>query len=165
MAGLIRQAVRADAAAICAFWNPLIKGSSVTFNSLEKSQADVAAMIEDRQGAGHGFVVAEVDGAVRGFATYSQFRGGPGYATCMEHTIVLAPDAQGHGIGRSLMTVTEDHARTRGAHQMIAGVSGENIAGQRFHAACGYVEIGRVSEAGFKFGRFMDLVLMRKFLT
>lgn len=165
MAGLIRDAQPADAAAICAFWNSMIKGTSVTFNPLEKSEAEVAAMIRDRQEAGHGFVVAEVGVRVLGFATYSQFRGGPGYATCMEHTIILAPAAQGSGLGRSLMTAIEGLARAGGAHQMIAGVSGENTAGQRFHAACGYVEIGRVTEAGFKFGRFMDLVLMRKFLT
>lgn len=165
MAGLIRDAVPADADAICAFWNPQIRETAVTFNPVEKTTADLAAMIRDRQTGGFGFVVAEVGGQVAGFATYSQFRGGQGYATCMEHTIILAPAAIGRGIGRALMAAIEARAQARGAHQMIAGVSGENVAGQRFHAACGYAEIARVTEAGFKFGRFMDLILMRKFLA
>ena len=63
------------------------------------------------------------------------------------------------------MVAVEDHARAAGAHQMIAGVSGENPEGQRFHAALGYHEIAIIRDAGFKFGRFIDLVLMQKFLS
>ena len=51
------------------------------------------------------------------------------------------------------------------AHQMIAGVSGENPEGRSFHARIGYAEIAIIPQAGYKFGRFMDLVLMQKFLT
>lgn len=165
MAALIRDAVPQDAGPIAAFWNPMIRHTAVTFNSAEKTEDEIAQMILARQGAGHGFLVAEAQSAILGFATYSQFRGGVGYATCMEHTIILAPAAQGQGIGRRLMLAIEEHARTRGAHQMIAGVSGENPDGQAFHAACSYDQIARISQAGFKFGRFMDLILMRKFLT
>ena len=56
-------------------------------------------------------------------------------------------------------------ASRSGAHQMIAGVSGENAQGRAFHERLGYRVIAIVPEAGFKFGRFMDLVLMQKFLT
>jgi phosphinothricin acetyltransferase len=48
---------------------------------------------------------------------------------------------------------------------MIAGISGENAAGRAFHAALGYAHIATVTEAGRKFDRWHDLVLMRKFLT
>lgn len=165
MAVVIRPAVAMDATAIVGFWNPMIRDTAVTFNPVEKDPAEVAAMITARQADGHGFVVAEDAGTLLGFATYSQFRGGAGYATCMEHTVILAPAAQGRGIGRALMTAIEGHARLRGAHQIIAGVSGENPEGLAFHTACGYVQIARIPEAGFKFGRFMDLILLRKLLT
>jgi L-amino acid N-acyltransferase YncA len=72
--------------------------------------------------------------------------------------------ARGRGTGRALLQAVEDHARQGGAHQMIAGVSGENPEGRAFHDRMGYREIATVPEAGFKFGRFMDLVLMQKFL-
>ena len=68
------------------------------------------------------------------------------------------------GLGRALMQAIEDHARAAGAHQMIAGVSGGNPEGQAFHASVGFRHIATVPEAGFKFGRFIDLVLMQKFL-
>jgi phosphinothricin acetyltransferase len=160
---LIRAATAGDAAAIAAIWNPYIRDTLVTFSSVEKSEADVAKLIAERDALGHATFVAVSDGLL-GFASYAQFRNGAGYATCMEHSILLAPGARGHGAGRALMTALTSHAREAGAHQMIAGVSAENPDGVAFHTALGFVEIARVPEAGRKFGRFIDLVLMQKFL-
>ena len=152
---MIRTAVPADASALAASWNPWIRDTAVTFNSVEKSEADLLAMIATRD-----CFLVHVNNGVQGFATYSQFRSGPGYATCVEHSVILSPSARGRGAGRALMVAVEDHARAAGAHQMIAGVSGENPEGQRFHVALGYHEIAIIRDAGFKFGRFIDLVLM-----
>jgi phosphinothricin acetyltransferase len=160
---VIRRATAADAAAIAVLWNPWITDTAVTFNATEKAPGDVAAMIHERDRLGHATFIAEAD-TLLGFVSYAQFRGGIGYATCMEHSVILAPEARGKGAGRALMQAVEDHARAAGAHQMIGGVSGENAAGIAFHAALGYAHVATIREAGFKFGRFMDLVLMQKFL-
>ena len=157
---MIRPATLADAAAIAALWNPWIRDTAITFASVEKTAADIVSLIETRPC----FFVAETTGLL-GFATYGQFRGGNGYATCMEHTVILSPDARGQGAGRALLQAVEAHARAGGAHQMIAGVSGENPDARAFHAAQGYHEVAILREAGFKFGRFMNLVLMQKFLS
>jgi L-amino acid N-acyltransferase len=160
---MIRRATVDDAAGIAELWNPWIRDTVITFNSVEKSVGDVATMIADRHRLGHATFVAG-DGPLLGFASYAQFRGGVGYASCMEHTVILAPAARGHGTGRALLAAVEDHARAAGAHQMIAGVSGEHAEAIGFHAAMGYAQIATVREAGVKFGRFIDLVLMQKFL-
>ncbi|AZL61059.1 N-acetyltransferase [Tabrizicola piscis] len=160
---MIRLATAADAAAIATLWNPYIRDTPVTFNAAEKSALDVERMIEDRNSLGHATFVA-TDGDLLGFASYAQFRGGVGYATCMEHSILLAPDARGKGAGRGLINAVCAHAAAAGAHQMIGGVSGENSEGRAFHAAMGFAHIATIPEAGFKFGRFIDLVLMQKFL-
>jgi phosphinothricin acetyltransferase len=160
---LIRRATLDDAAAIAAIWNPYIRDTAVTFNPVEKSGPEVAQMIADRDRLGHATFVAVADDII-GFATYAQFRGGAGYATCMEHSILLAPAARGLGAGRGLITAICGHARSAGAHQMIAGVSAENPDGVAFHARMGFAEIARVPQAGRKFDRFIDLVLMQKFL-
>lgn len=162
---MIRPASKADGAAIARLWNPWIRDTAVTFNPVEKTPADVQEMIATRTAAGHAFLLAVDQDDLLGFATYAQFRGGAGYARCMEHTIILSPAARGRGIGRALMAALESHAAVAGAHQMIAGVSAENPEGRVFHAAIGYAEIAVISQAGFKFGRFIDLVLMRKFLS
>ena len=157
---ILRPAKAQDASALIAIQNPVIRESAITFNPIEKSEADMVAYIE----AAPCFLVAEAKGQVLGFATYDQFRKGQGYARTVEHTIVLAEGARGRGVGRALMAAIEDHARTAGMGSIWAGVSGENPAGVAFHARLGFEEVARLPNVGYKFGRWMDLVLMRKWL-
>jgi len=161
---MIRDATAGDAGAILAFWNPLIRDTGVTFNAVEKTEADIAAMIAERRTLGHCFLVAEQAGQVIGFATYAQFRGGVGYAQTMEHSVILAERARGQGIGRALMLAVESHAKAAGAHVMIAGVSSANPAAIGFHRALGYAETAVLREVGRKFDQWYDLHLMQKFL-
>lgn len=161
---MIRTAKAADAPALARLLNHWIEHTAVTFNPVPKTDNDIREMILSKAAAGHAFLIAEADGQVIGQASYGQFRGGTGYGTCMEHSISLLPGTHGRGLGRALLTAVEDHARTGGAHQMIAAVSGENPQGRDFHTCMGYRHIATIPEAGFKFGRFIDLVLMQKFL-
>jgi phosphinothricin acetyltransferase len=158
---VIRPATPADAAAVAAIWNHYIRHTTVTFASTERTETEVAGLIAARPA----FFVAETASGIAGFATYTQFRGGDGYARCMEHTIQLAPGASGTGLGRALLAAVEDHARAGGAHSIFAGVSAENEAGRAFHARMGYAEAAILRQTGWKFGRWLDLVLMQKFLT
>jgi len=161
---MIRPAMPEDFPAILAFWNPMIRETTVTFSSEEKTVPGLERMIGARRAAGREFLVAEADGAVLGLATYDQFRGGNGYLHAMEHTIILAAGARGRGTGRALMAAIEDHARAGGAHTMVAAVSGENDAGIAFHRALGYEPVGMLPQSGRKFGRWLDLVLLQKIL-
>ncbi len=161
---IVRPASAADAAAITAIWNPLIRETTVTFTPDEKSPEDVARLIAEGAAAGHGAFVAE-DGGVAGFAFYGQFRHGRGYAFTMEHTVHVAEGARGRGTGRALMAAIERQATYAGAHTLFAGVSGENAGGQAFHAALGYGRVAILPEVGFKFGRWIDLHLMHKRLA
>lgn len=158
---MIRPARPDDAPAIAAIWNQVIRETLATFTTAEKDPAALA----DQISKGTPWWVAEVNNTVQGHATYGQFRGGPGYARSMEHSIHLSNSAEGKGLGRQLMAALEDHARAAGVHIMVAGVSSENPAGLGFHARLGYVECGRVLQAGYKWGRYLDLVLMQKILT
>ena len=160
----VRPANRADVPAIRALWNALIRDTLVTFNSVEKTEAEVAAYLEERAAAGHGFFVAEMDGEVVGFATYFQFRGGVGYHHTLEHSIMLDARARGQGLGRALMAAVEDHARAAGHHTLFAGVSGANPEGRAFHAAIGFADVATLREVGFKNGKWLDLWLMQKTL-
>lgn len=158
----LREARGEDAPAIGALWNPLIRDTDVTFWPAERSEADIAAHIAERQAAGHPFLLAEEDGALLGYASYGQFRGGPGYARSMEHSVNLAAAARGRGIGGMLMQAIEDHARACGHRLMIGAITATNSGSLRFHARLGYTEWGRIPAAGWKFGRYHDLVLMGK---
>ncbi|MBW7055742.1 GNAT family N-acetyltransferase [Paracoccus bogoriensis] len=162
---MLRAARPDDAGAVGAIWNPIIRDTAITFWPTERSEAEIAAIIADRASTGLAFLLAEDAGRVIGFATYGQFRGGAGYAHSMEHTIHLAPEARGKGLGRILLAAIEDHARAAGHRLMIGGITGSNTGSLAFHAAAGYREWGRIPAAGWKFGQFHDLVLMGKDLV
>lgn len=160
---IVRPAGERDHAAIADLWNPVIRDTTIIFHDELRDAAMVAAIIAGRRAAGHEFLVAEDGGGgLAGFASYSQFRAGSGYAHALEHSIILAEAARGQGIGRALMARLEDHARAGGGHRLFAGVSGENAAGVAFHQRLGFRTLAVIPEAGRKFGRWLDLVLMMK---
>lgn len=158
---MIRPARPEDAPAIAAIWNAVIRDTLATFTTVEKDPASIADQIR----AGTPWWVVEVNNMVQGHATYGQFRNGPGYAHSMEHSVHMYNSIKSQGFGRALMTALEDHARAQGVHVMVAGVSSQNAEGQAFHARLGYVECGRVVQAGRKWGQWLDLILMQKILT
>ncbi len=161
---IIRPARPQDYPAIVTLWNPVIRDTTIIFHSEERDEAMVGAIIDGRRALGHEFFVAEGEGAILGFATYAQFRPGNGYRHALEHSVILAPSAWGQGAGRALMDAVEDHARAAGGHTLFAGVSGENTAGIAFHERLGFRTVAVIPEAGRKFERWLDLVLMMKFL-
>jgi len=158
---MIRAAQDGDVATIAALWNWMIRDTLATFTNAQKSRAEVQALLDTRRDA---FFVCEIEGSVRGFAHFGAFRSGPGYAATCEHSLIVAPEAQGQGIGKALMQALLDSARARGMHVMVAGISGTNTAAIRFHAALGFREVGRMPQVGRKAGQWLDLVLMQKTL-
>lgn len=149
-----------DAEAVRAIINDVIENTTISFKPNSYSRDDVLTLFRQAPC----IRVAEVDGHVAGYASYDQFRKGLGYARTMEHSIAIDRAFRGHGAGRALMTAIEDHARAAGVGSMWAGVSGENPAGVTFHAALGYETVATLPRVGFKFDRWLDLVLMRKWL-
>lgn len=161
---IIRPATAADATAIVEFWNPQIRDTAITFTTTEKTPQMLSRDIVTRPAEGKAFLVAEEAGAVLGFATYYPFRNGPGYAHTMEHSVILAPSAWGRGIGRALMAALENHARAAGVHSLIAAVSPENPGGLAFHEKIGFRRVAEIPEAGRKFDRWINLIILQKLL-
>ncbi|EDM71733.1 phosphinothricin N-acetyltransferase, putative [Roseobacter sp. AzwK-3b] len=159
---ILRDAEAADVQAIAGLVNPVIRDTTITFTTREKTAQDVADDIAAKRDLGHGLLVVEEAGALLGVASYGQFRPGPGYARTAEHSITLDPSARGRGLGRLLLHRLEDHARGAGMHSMIAAVSGENPGGVAFHERLGYARVAVLPQIGWKFGRWLDLILLQK---
>lgn len=156
----IRQAGVSDAKHVARIWNHYILHTDATFTTALKSEPGIQDMRVARNGA---LWVAELDGKVLGFSTYSQFRTGPGYVHAAEHTVMLDPEAPHRaGLATELMNATLAHAKDAGFHRMIAGINASNSKAFAFHSALGFVEIGRLSEIGRKFDQWHDLILMEK---
>lgn len=160
----IRDAMPSDANAIAAYWNPQIRDTAITFTTVEKTPELLSEDIERHGREGRAFLIAEDADGLVGHASYGPFRNGPGYRWTVEHTIILDPRSWGSDVAPTLIAKLEDHAINHKIHSLIAGISHENPRAIAFHAKYGYQHVGRVPQAGFKFGRWMDLVLMQKLL-
>ncbi len=159
---IIRPAEGTDAGAIADIANAVVRDTLVTFTTEERSVDRVFNDIKDKSGR---FFVADQGGTVVGFATYGPFRNGPGYAATSEHSVLLAPEARGRGVGRALMEALQDAALRNGVHVLVAGISSANPGAVLFHKALGFREVGRMPEVGRKWDQWLDLILMQKNLS
>ena len=155
---MIRPATAVDVPGIAVLWNAMIRDTTATFTTEEKTEAALDEMIAGRKGS---FLI-HGQGTVEGFVTWGPFRAGPGYARTVEHSIIVGP--RGQGIGRALLSQAMVAAARQGHHVMVAAISGENPAAQAFHRRLGFADAGRLAGVGYKAGRWLDLVLMTKLL-
>jgi L-amino acid N-acyltransferase len=164
---LIRDATPDDVAAILDLYNALIPTTTIAWTEREQTLEDRQQWFDRQRTVGNPVLVAELDGLVIGFATFGDFRDSvkwPGYRFTVEHTIHVRADHWGSGIGRHLMHELIERARHAGKHVMIGGIDGANDASIRFHERLGFVEVARMPETGWKFDRWLTLVLMQLIL-
>ena len=161
---IIRDARRNDLAEILAIHNDAILNSLSIWQYEAVPLANREAWFEDRAGKGQPILVAEIDGAVAGYASYGDFRHGVGYGRTVEDSIYVRADLRGKGIARALMGPLIDHARGAGKHAMIGAIGLPNDASVALHAAFGFVDMGTLREIGRKNGRWLDLKMMQKTL-
>ncbi|MFN6955859.1 MAG: GNAT family N-acetyltransferase, partial [Acetobacteraceae bacterium] len=117
-----------------------------------------------RRAAGYPVLVAEEDGEVLGLASFGEFRAWPGFRHTVEHSVHVRAGARGRGIGTALVAALFEPARALGKHVMIAGVDAANAGSIRMHERLGFARGAVLREVGRKFGRWLDLELMQKFL-
>lgn len=157
---LIRTATPDDLPAICAMFNAVIATTTASFATAPVNLANRQAWMAARVGAGFPVLVAVDAGMVLGFGSYGAFRNGAGYDATVEHSVHVAVDARGQGVGRALLAALIGHARTAGRHVMVGAVDAENVASLALHDRAGFRRVGYLPQVGAKFGRWLDLVLV-----
>jgi len=111
------------------------------------------------------WLVAQSGEQVLGYAYATPFRPRPAYRFCVEDSIYLAPGAQGRGIGRWLLGELVSRCQAAGARQMLAVIGDSaNQASVRVHRALGFEHCGVLEAVGWKFDRWLDVVLMQRAL-
>lgn len=117
-------------------------------------------------GAGFPFVVAEIDGHVAGYGYASPFRTRAAYRFTCEDSIYIAPEMQRRGVGRAILRDVIDACRRGGLEQMLAVIGdSQNAASVGLHSHLGFEHVGTFRKVGFKFGRWVDVVLMQLALS
>ncbi|MED7929084.1 GNAT family N-acetyltransferase [Nonomuraea sp. LP-02] len=163
---VIRAAVPADLAAVTAINAHYVANTVITFEETPPTVADWQARLADLTARGFPFLVADVGGEVAGYAYAGPWRPKPAYRHTVEDSIYLAPGHVGRGLGNALLAALIDGAMTAGLRRMIAVIADagddRSIALHRRH---GFTEAGRLTEVGFKLGRWVDTTLMERPLT
>ena len=163
---LIRDAAEADLPGILTIYNEVIRTSSAVYTEQEATLDDRRAWLAARAAMGYPVLVAAapVDGSVLGYSTFGDFRPWPGYRHTVEHSVYVHADARGRGLGAALIQPLFDRAASLGKHVMVAGIDAANPASIRLHERLGFERVGLLREVGVKFGRWLDLVFMQRFL-
>ena len=161
----IRPASVDDVAAINAIYNEVVANSTAIYSFEPSSLADRASWFEARTRAGFPVLVAELHAEVVGFASFGEFRGAwAGYRYSVEHSVHVRVDARGRGIGAALVDALIPFAAALGKHVMIGGIDASNAASLRMHARLGFEPVAHFREVGHKFGRWLDLVFVQRFV-
>lgn len=162
---IIRPGTDADVPAFAAVYRWHVEHGTGTFELEAPDDAEVARRRADVVGKGLPWLAAELDGRVVGYAYANHFRPRRAYRFCLEDSIYLAPDAQGRGIGRLLLAELIAQCEALGARQMLAVIGdSQNLGSIGVHRACGFEHTGVLTSAGWKFGRWLDVVLMQRAL-
>lgn len=104
-------------------------------------------------------------GQLMGFASYGPFRPQQGFKHSVEHSVYVQPQYQRRGVGQRLMQLLEQRAVAQGMHVMVAMIDSQNQESLGLHERCGFSRSGVIQQAGFKFGRWLDCVVVQKILT
>jgi phosphinothricin acetyltransferase len=162
---VIRRATDDDVEAVTAIYAEAVLHGSATFELEPPDAAEMARRLDDVRAKGLPWLVAQRGAGVLGYAYAAPFRPRPAYRYCLEDSIYLDPAARGHGAGRLLLAELMSQCEARGARQMLAVIGDSANAGSiGVHRACGFEHGAVLKAAGWKFGRWLDVVLMQRVL-
>ena len=160
---VIRDAVEADFNAITEIYAYNVLHGTGTFALEPPSREDMLAGFASVQAMRLPYIVAVEDEHILGYAYASPFRARPAYRYGVEDSIYLAPDQTGKGLGKALLNRLIELCTERGLYTMIAVIGdSDNAASIGVHLSCGFTQTGALPRAGFKFGRWLDVVFMTR---
>jgi phosphinothricin acetyltransferase len=165
MAVIIRPSQSGDIAAFTAIYAHHVLNASASFETTPPDAAEMSRRRDDVLRRGLPYLAAECDGVVLGFAYAAPYRARPAYRFTLEDSIYLRHDAIGQGAGRLLLEALIAACTEAGYRQIIAVIGDSANAGSiGLHRACGFAPVGVLPAVGFKFGRWVDSVLMQRAL-
>ena len=161
----IRPATEADLAAITAIYDHAVRHGTATFELIPPDLAEMTRRFRALVDGGFPYLVAALDGRVVGYAYAGAYRPRPAYRFTVENSVYLEPAIHRRGIGLQLMLRLIAESEARGYRQMIAVIGDSANAGSiGVHTRTGFTLIGTHPDVGFKFGRWLDTVMMQRSL-
>lgn len=158
---IIRPATAADIPAIAAIYRPAVLHGTASFEQEPPTEGEMLRRFEAITGAGYPYFVAELDGRVAGYAYAGPYRTRPAYRFTVENSVYIAPDVQARGVGRALLARLVNACTGQGFRLMVAVIGDSaNFASIALHRRAGFRFCGTIHAVGYKFGRWLDSVIM-----
>lgn len=149
---------QAHASAILDIFNDAILNSTALYDYQPRAPESMVNWFKLKEASRYPVIGAVAErGALLGFASYGTFRAWPAYKYSVEHSVYVHKDQRGKGIGMALMRRLIEAAREQQYHVMVGGIDVANKVSIGMHEKLGFVHAGTVRQAGFKFGRWLDL--------
>ncbi len=162
----IRSANANDAEALAAIYGHHVLHGFGTFEEAAPSPTEMAGRLAAVVERGLPYLIAEIEGAVAGFAYAAPFRTRAAYRYTVEDSVYIAPDRLGQGVGKALLTAVIEATVAMRLRQMVALIGdSENAGSIALHRACGFQPVGVFRGLGFKAGRWVDVVMMQRTLN
>lgn len=146
------------APAILALFNDAILTSTALYEYRPRTSQAMAAWFEAKQAGNFPVLGLEnADGELMGFASYGAFRPYPANKYTVEHSVYVAEKFRGLGVAEALLRQLIAHARQAHLHVLVGVIDSTNTASIRLHEKLGFAHAGTLRQAGFKFGRWLDV--------
>ena len=159
----IRPASTDDLPAIQSVYAHHVLGGTGSFEEDPPSVEAMTGRLEAATARGWGWMVAVDASGLLGFASYSLYRERSAYRHTAEDSVYVRDDVRSQGVGKALVGALLVHAEARGFRQMVAVIGdADNVASIGVHASLGFQRVGTLRAAGFKLGRWLDVVLMQR---
>ena len=161
----IRPATAADLPSVTEIYQHAVLHGTATFELIAPDIAEMTRRFGVLMDGGYPYLVAAVEGRVIGYAYAGAYRPRPAYRFTVENSVYLQPAIHRRGIGLLLLQRLIANCEARGYRQMIAVIGDSANAGSiGVHTKCGFQMIGTHPHVGFKFGRWLDTVMMQRAL-
>ena len=149
-----------DAEDIRKIYNNEVRGSTSTFDLVERSEEEQQNWMLEHAGA-FSVLVAEINSVVVGFASFSPYKERAAYRTTVENSVYIDKNFRGKGIAGDLLSKLLEVAESSGFHSVIARIGGGNEASTALHKKHGFSIVGTEKEIGRKFGHWQNVVVMQ----
>ncbi|NLT95364.1 MAG: N-acetyltransferase [Clostridia bacterium] len=161
---IIRKANLRDLEAITKIYNYAVLNLTATFDEEPKDWEERKEWFSSHQDPRYPLIVAEEKGDIVGWGSISPFRPRKAYRFSGETSVYVRNDMYGKGIGTLLLQELVRLARESGLHTLLAIIVDDNEASIKLHSKFGFETVGRFKEVGYKFGKWLNVVIMQKML-
>lgn len=160
----IRKAKIEDLPVITSIYNDAIKNTVATFDTVTKTLEEQKVWFEGH-GSKNPILIAEENRNIVGWAALSKWSDRDAYSNTAEISVYVKDSFKKKGIGRKLIQEIVKEGKKAGLHLIIALITNDNQVSVHLHESFGFTQIGVMKECGFKFGKWLDVILMQKLLN